>query len=249
MYRYAINKYDELIGLESEFKSKRYIDSEILIEDFIHPCGMYRYKVVEGQINVINLSQELKFKSWKYEKVLYPIVKDDFLNSYGSFGKLGCLIADAKARLNNLTGINVFIDEMRSENNEINPSSFDNIEYSGDYLDESEKGFWYVINPEADAVILTKSLDCSYNVFYVCLVGVIFEYGYQIQDILLEYRKGNGNWNFAYPEGKKPYSVYSKYSKIEISGNENIQLRLTLKTGNNDTNKHAFLVSFAIVGE
>lgn len=254
VYNTITNIVDRLdnSGILNENEAFIYDDNYYSLQ---HESGAKKYKVVDNAITE-RIQQEIEatqeYKDWYVDTYIIPELKPKFLDAYGSYGALGSLIPDARTRFGaQARNTIVFADEMRSLDNWVWLEGCTNIEYSDKNLSENEQGFLFVKDPTQDAVIVTYSLanadESNYNpeTFVICLVGVILEYGYQISDITLEYRKGNGSWNTATPIGKMPYSVFSEDT---FAGTGAIQLRLTLRAGHNDTSKHAGLISFAIVG-
>ena len=210
-----------------------------------HESGAFLYTYDMDLVNR-DYTQDEEYRQWIFKKESLSDLSKDFISAYGSYGSLGALIADAKARFSDAEkdNIDVFLDEFRHSDNIVDyQNCSNNVGYSDADITEQEKGCYYVDNIAYDATIITKPISKSFSKYYACLVSTVLECGYKLQDIELKYRKGNGNWLTASPLGKFPYSVFAK---IEDEREGDIALKLILKTGN--AVKKPALISFAIVG-
>lgn len=255
MNYYKLDENNNIISKSQDVKDfKHYQD---LDELYYYDTPIYYVdngQVVERTQTELNNLTEDEIVKENFEQIILPILSCDLQTSYGSYGSLGSLCGKATGLLSasgiTADDIDEIIYEMRDNADIVNFTNSSNIRYHDNDIINGEKGCIVAIDPTKDVIIETNEIctkiDGSImNTYYIALVSLAIEYGYQLSDITVKYKKGTGNWLTATPRLKKPFSVFTK---IEDTRTGNIKLRLELTAGNNDTSKHFAFISFALIG-
>lgn len=219
------------------------------IYDITHECGLYKYIANDnGTLTEINIEDEDEYKKWAFSSNILENIKEDYIYAWGAYGGLGTLNATARTFFNDSESQNVeeYNYELQTHANSIDFVNSSNIEYYDLKISVVQKGVVAVINESQNVVIETHYLDCPFEKFYLNLMTVLFEYGYQPSDFVIKYKREGNAWTTATFRGKKPYSVASLIEDSETT--KKIKIRLEVSAGNNLMGKKACLFAFSLVG-
>lgn len=219
------------------------------IYDIKHECGLYKYIANDnGTLTEINIENEDDYKKWTFSSNVLDNIKDDYIYAWGAYGGLGVLNSTARTFFDDTERLNVEEDnyELQTHANSIDFVNSSNIEYYDLEISVVQKGVVAVKDESQNVVIETHYLDCPFSKFYLNLMTVLFEYGYQPSDFVIKYKRENGTWTTATFRGKKPYSVATLIEEATTS--EKIKIRLEVSAGNNLMGKKACLFAYSFVG-